>query len=362
MLGLMLSYVPTAYMHQGLDLILFLYGIKLNTTSDVEKTCNLLARIIVDTFLYLSLISFVIVSVASPGLLQPLVLLFKYILLIAMHHCYSLQRESILSILQRVSSNKEQEHQGDVKQDTFGSKCVKVWLFFSTLSLIVTSRVVSFDGASREALVNSIVATVLVNILLVLINTGWPLISLLLIVYIYNKVNDEDERIHYDGKEILEARQTTSDSLDQLREQWTQLQEVKKKVNSTLGFISGLWLILMSLELISMSVTVDWRQVAARSLHTVFGIGCFLFVANVTRRTSNRANCLLGLLQCTENESSTPLGLAKMSYATQVRTNGPVKPRAFAFIPLNTFIISTWIIASAGGMLVLLFFIGKQGG
>ena len=359
-------------MHQGLDLILFLYGIKLQLTSEVQKTCNILARFIVDAFLYLSLISFVIVSVASPGLLQPLVLLFKYILLIAMHHCYSLQRESILSVLQRVSSKKEQEHQGDVKvegggeeeeEDSFGGKCVKIWLFFSCLSLIVTSRIVSFDGTSREALVNSIVATVLVNILLVMINTGWPLISLLFVVYMYNKLSDADECVHRDGKEILETRgQTTSDSLNLLKEQWTQLQEVKKKVNSTLGFITGLWLILMSLELISMSVTVDWRQVASRSLHTVFGIGCFLFVANVTRRASNRANCLLGLLQCTENESSTPLGLAKMSYASELRANGPVKPRAFAFIPLNSFIISTWIIASTGGMLVLLFFIGKQGG
>lgn len=350
-------------MLESLDLILFLYGIKLHITSDVQRSCNLLTRFITDAFLYLSLVSFTIVSIASPGLLNPLILLFKYIILIVMHHSYSLQRESILNCIDRLSCTKVASASEDgADEDAFGKKCVKIWLLLCTLSLLSTSRLVSFDGTSREALVNSIVATFLVNILLVLMNTGWPVVSHLLIMYIYNRVNDYDEQVYRNQEETLTSREITSDTLSPLKVQWTELQEVKKKVNSTVGHLSGLCLLLMSLELISMSVTVDLRQVASRLLHTLFGISCMLFVACTTRRIKNRANCLLGLLQCTENESSTSLGLAKISYASHVRKNASVVPRAFAIIPLNTLMISTLIITSTGVMFVLLFFIGKQGG
>lgn len=255
-------------------------------------------------------------------------------------------------------------------------KAVRLWLSLLAVALVLTSRTVWFDGMSRESMVNSILATVLVNVLLVLVNYGWPLLALLFYVYIQSNLDHVDELVCSNQKKALTcelgiavvdaAAASECESLQDvslqrtLEGEWTELQDVRKRANSTLGLIPGLWLLLMSLELVSLVVAVDWRQVAGRVLMSASGGAGMLFVANVTRRAKRTADCVLGLLQCTQDESTTPHGMAKMSYAQFIREHPPVTPKAIAIIPLNTIVIISSIFTALLGASAL-YFIGKQG-
>lgn len=81
-----------------LDLVLFLFGLRLYSAEDILKWFNFGLRLACAAILYLNLIVFIVITDHKEDIFLSLCFIFKYMVLIALHHYFALKSRDLKHI------------------------------------------------------------------------------------------------------------------------------------------------------------------------------------------------------------------------------------------------------------------------
>lgn len=138
-----------------LDVVLFVYGSKLFPTEGIQDCFNIGLRVACACILYLNLIVFIVITDHKEDIFLSLAFIFKYLVLIALHHYFTLQAVALRKIFEEHEllveqfDGKYEPHKVTSKGKTWKIRCTQ--LIISHIKLHRNAESVGGDNVRRTA-------------------------------------------------------------------------------------------------------------------------------------------------------------------------------------------------------------------
>jgi len=244
---------------QHLDVLLFLYGVKVYVHDGIDRWCNFVLRTVCIFVLYFKFITFLIITNHPEDIALSLCFTIRYAVFIFLHHWMSFYSKNFLSLIRDALTQRyrcerlayvDRPGQTGITSDDVDRPLTRklhykssshylphIWICCILVALATAARWVSFDDTSgckgggsnsslphsswypfvitassgtgdshrskNEVFVNSILSTILVNVVLVIYNFGWIVAGLFFYSFICSIVGQVADSFYIAGKNIL---------------------------------------------------------------------------------------------------------------------------------------------------------------
>ncbi|KAI1289170.1 hypothetical protein HDE_08291 [Halotydeus destructor] len=349
-----------------LDIILFVFGVKLYIADSVQNFFNIGLRIACIAFFYLNLIVFIVITDHKEDVFLSLAVMFKYIVYIGLHHYVCLKMAEIKTIFDNydklVRSFDCYQHSKWSKSENY----LKLWLLISFIALATSARIVSFQYKGtdkieqrnqKENIVNSVLTTILMNLMLTIYNSSWIFGSFLLYTYVYSLTRELTDNYFVLVRQLfppsnLDTEKSSTvpaekmcDALQELCEKRTAMQELKRHVNLYLGLLPFAWCVLMYFELSWLIVVFSFSSLISNLLELVHRISfCVyiiiitLYVESIKNFETSHTDNLLGKLK-SEAHDDADLVNEKFKLVKNINESQVECPKMLMFLPLGKFML-----------------------